>query len=545
MKKWNFLSSNTPETIDEILNILQKNRDITPEEIRSRQIFKLNNLTPEDIGIDKLSIKKAVTRVKHAVETGEQIVIYGDYDADGVCATTILWEEIYSKTKNVMPYIPDRKSEGYGLSEVGINNLLEKYPDTKLIITVDNGITATKGVKYAQKKGIDVIITDHHTKDTKDPDAFAIIHTSQTSGTGVSWIFSRELSFAPDEINSKLDLVAIATIADMVPLTGINFQLVREGLLQLNKTKRVGLNALITQTGLENKNIGVYEVGFVIAPRLNATGRMTHAIDSLRLLCTKKAENAKVLSKKLDIQNRQRQIILDTSTKHAKEVARTQLKDKKIVIISKANFEEGVIGLIASRLKDEFYLPSIVISKGDKISKGSARSISGVDITKLLKKHRKYLESVGGHPMAAGFSLKTENIPAFEESIIKEAEKVVKEELRIRELKIDTTLRMRTVTEDLHRRLQDLCPFGVGNTEPIFVSTKLTIKKIDIMGKEKNHLKIVVEEENKRLESIGFGFAKDFSKSIDDQIDIAYTIDINEWRGTRKVVLKLKDYRDA
>lgn len=545
MKKWNILSSSIPESIDEIFYVLQKNRGITDEDLKRRQTFKIQDLTPDDIGLDKKSLNRAVKRIQKAVEKGEQIVIFGDYDADGICATTILWEEIYKKTKNVMPYIPDRKSEGYGLSIIGIDNLLKKYPDTKVIITADNGITAAKATKYATDKKIDVIITDHHTKEKKDPEAYAIIHTHETAGAGVAWFLARELSGDFQKINEKLDLVALANIADMVPLTGTNFQIVKEGLHRLNATKRIGLKALMDEAGITDKRIGTYEVGFALAPRLNAAGRMTHAIDSLRLLCTKKMDNARNLAKKLNVQNRQRQVVMDASTKHAKDIAHKNLKDNRIVIVEDENFEEGVIGLIASKLMDEFYLPAIVIAKGDAISKGSARSISGVDITKILKKHRKHLESIGGHPMAAGFSLKTENVPAFKKAIIEEAKSVVSDDIRIRQLRVDSALKILSITEELHMKIQDLYPFGIGNVEPVFVSRSVIIKKIDIMGKEKNHVKLVVAEDDKRLESIGFGIAKDFNKSIDDTIDVAYTIDINEWRGIRKIVLKIKDIKEA
>ncbi len=544
MKKWNILSSTTPESIEEIFYILQKNRGITDEVLKKRQNFNIKDLTAEDIGIDKKSIDTAARRIKRAIDKREQIVIFGDYDADGICATTILWEEIYTKTKNVMPYIPDRKSEGYGLSITGIDNLLEKYPDTKLILTVDNGITAIKATKYATDKKIDVIITDHHTKEKKDPDAYAVVHTQKTAGAGVAWFLARQLSSDTQKISEKLDLVALANIADMVPLVGINFQIVKEGLLRLNATKRIGLRTLMKEADITDKRIGTYEVGFALAPRLNAAGRMSHALDSLRLLCTKKIDNAQILAKKLNAQNRQRQVVMDASTKYAIELAHKTLKDNRVVIVEDKDFEEGVIGLVASKLMDEFYLPAIVIAKGNKMSKGSARSIPGVDITKILKKHRKHLESIGGHPMAAGFSIKTENIHVFKEAIIEEAKNAVSDDMRTRQLRIDSTLKMLSIDEELHLKIQDLYPFGIGNMEPVFVSRSVVIKKIDIIGKEKNHVKLVVAEDDKSIESIGFGIAKDFNKSLDEKIDIAYSIDINEWRGQRKIVLKLKDFRE-
>jgi len=539
MKKWRILTNNSPETIEEVIDTITKNRnssDFTKD-------LDLLSITAEKAGIDKKEVKKATKRIENAIQNNEQIIVFGDYDADGICASTILWETLYSKSKKAMPYLPDRKNEGYGLSISAIDNILQKYPDTKLIITVDNGILSHDAVIYAQEKKIDIIITDHHTKGEIYPDALSVIYTTKLCGAGVAWMLAKELEDNKDKIISKLDLVAIAAIADLVPLTDINRALVKKGLERLNATQRLGLKELIAEARIQNRKIGVYDIGYIIAPRLNAAGRVGHAIESLRLLCTNSHDNARIFAGKLSAQNRKRQMITENLTQHAKAGMKKVATSSKILIAHHKSYDEGIIGLIASKLVEEYYLPSIAISVGDEISKGSARSISGVNIIEFINKAEKYLERAGGHPMAAGFTIKTKKIEEFKKKLEEEAQRIVTDDLLIKELRIDTKLQFSLIEEALHHAIQELYPFGIGNPEPTFVTQKVKVSKFDFVGKDASHLRLYLEQEGKIIEGIGFGLAPVFKSKIGDKIDVAYTIDINEWKGRRKMNLKIKDFK--
>ena len=539
MKKWNVKNQTSPKTIDEIIEVIYHNRDIQKNKIK---IIPPKDISPKDVGIDTSEMKKAKKRIEKAMSTNEGIIIFGDYDADGVCATTILWEEIFSRTKQVMPYLPDRKEEGYGLSKKAIDNLLNKYPKTSLIITVDNGIVAQDAINYAKKKNIDTIITDHHTKGEKYPNAYAIIYTTELAGAGVAWMLAKEITKDTNSLIKKLDLVAIATIADMVPLKGHNHTLVKEGLTQLNTTDRIGLKEIVHEAQIKSKKIGVSDIGFLIAPRINAAGRMGHAIDSLRLLCTQNKENAMIYAAKIGAQNRKRQSVTESLTNHAKTNAK-QKNDEKIIIAQDESYDEGVIGLIASKLVEEFYLPSIAISKGNEVSKGSARSIKGVNIIDIIRKAGKHLTSAGGHPMAAGFSVETNKLDHAIKIIKEEASRAVTDDLLIRQLSIDTALDITLASELLHKQIQQLYPFGIGNPEPIFLSKGVLVQKADAVGKDRSHLKLLLERKNGTIDAIAFGLAQSDSYKPGDLVDIAYIIDINEWNGRKKLSLKIKDLK--
>src|SRR3972149_1029629 len=318
---------------EDIVDILLENRGIKTKK-QKEEFF--NPTPPEKISIKSLNIKekelsKAIKRIKNAVVKGEDIVIYGDYDADGICATAILWETLYSLTKSVKPYIPNRFEEGYGINAKSIENIKVQNPNVKLIMTVDNGIVANKAVDAANKLGIDVIISDHHQIGKKLPKAYSIIHTDKISGSGIAWILSRELNKKlitnHQSLITNLELAAIGTIADQLPIIGPNRSFAKYGLEALNLTQRPGLLALFEEAGLTLQGrtlqhvMGTYDVNFVIAPRINAMGRMEHAIDSLRLLCTKNIEKARELAQILGRTNRERQRVVDEVVLHARELA--------------------------------------------------------------------------------------------------------------------------------------------------------------------------------------------------------------------------------
>ena len=337
MKRWETLNKLKVQSekfkVDDLIDLLLENRGIKTEKERDEFLNpQLETITPNSVGIDSRQLKKALTRIKKAIDDKEQIIVFGDYDVDGITGSAILWETLHAMGANVLPYIPHRIDEGYGLSIAGISNVMEKIPrlaslarDDRggLIITVDNGIVAHDAVEFANKQGIDVIITDHHTIGSTLPDAYAIVHTTKLCGAGVAYLLSQELKVQSEKFkvgeDNHLELAALGTVADMVPLTGANRAIVKYGLEKLARTKRPGLLELFRQAGLEKDVFGVYDIGFIIAPRLNAAGRIESAMDSLRLLCTTSRTRASVLAEQLELTNRERQLIMKAAAEHAKE----------------------------------------------------------------------------------------------------------------------------------------------------------------------------------------------------------------------------------
>lgn len=554
MKKWEILSSeNTPKDPDAIVNLLLKQRGIITE--KDRKVFldpDLADVTPEVVKLSSPEITKTLKRLQKAKDNKELIIVYGDYDVDGITGTAILWESLIALGFEVMPYIPHRVDEGYGLSKVGIANVCQQFPNVKLIITVDNGIVASDAVEFANNEKIDVIITDHHLPDEKGkPDAFAIVHTTQLCGAGVAWLLAKEIqkkfgSVGKDDQDVHLELAALATVADMVPLTGANRTIVRQGITNLRKTERFGLVALFLQAALEAGKIGTYEIGHVIGPRLNASGRLESAMDSLRLLCTRDKKRARALAEQLEVTNTARQQIMRQAILHASSEIRTRGDDQKILIIASETYEEGIIGLVAGRLVEEFYKPSIVIARGAETSKGSVRSVSGFNIIKFLRSKPELFLGVGGHPMAAGFSIKTDMIDNFRKTLEEYASELIEEEVLQRKVKIDLEIDLNSISDVLYQKIQSLAPFGMGNPEPTFLSKHVLVRQKKLMGKEGKHLRLIVQggEMGQVMEAVAFGMGERVSEIQEEgYIDIVYILDENEWNGTKRLQLKVKDFR--
>ncbi len=533
-------------TSGEIVKLLLKNRNITSEaEIASFLHPKLENLTSSNVGIDKKQLAKAVKRINFALSQKENIVVYGDYDVDGITGTAILWETLYRKSKNVTPYIPHRIDEGYGLSIKGIDNLLSENKETKLIITVDNGIVAQDAVEYANKKGIDVIITDHHVPDTNAfmlPKAHAIVHTTMICGAGVAYLLSKEFN-DNENLKEHLELAALGTIADLVPLQGANRIIVKLGLKELQHTSRLGLLALFKEAGIKTESIGVYEVGHMIAPRLNAMGRLENAMDSLRLLCTNDQNRANTLAQTVSQINKERQDLTKSAIAHAKAKVSNLHISKKILIISDQSYQQGIIGLVAGRLVEEFYLPSIVIAIGEKESKASARSVKGFDIVSFIRTAKEYLIDVGGHPMAAGFTVETAKIGDLSAFLEKNAIEAITTAHTIRSLTVDAEIPFSLLTKQLFDALQQLSPFGMGNPEPVFVSYAATVVDVKYVGTERQHIKLQLKSNDSEvIEAIGFGMtelASDLQRG--DSVSIVFTLSENTWNSKISLQLKLKD----
>lgn len=546
MKHWKILNKQifTPNTPPKkLVEVLLANRGITSrEDIKNFIKADIKSVGLESSGIDKKEYLKFEKRIDSAIKNEERIVIFGDYDVDGICASAILWETLFSKTKKVTPYIPDRLEEGYGLSIKGIDSVLGNNPDTKIIITVDNGIVAYEAVKYAKEKGIDVIVTDHHVKGGKSPDAFCILHTTSLCGAGIAWVLSAELQFETKEkIYEKLELAALATVADLVPLIGDNRAIVKAGLEILRNTKRAGLIELLKDAQIEKEDVKVYTIGHIIAPRLNATGRIQSAMNSLRLICTTNEKKARELAGMLSNVNKDRQDLTQDSVEHAKMLSIDTNYSNKIIVVSDESYNQGIIGLIASRLVENYYKPSFAIAKGEILSKGSARSITGVNIIELLRSVGDVLDEAGGHPMAAGFSIKTEKIDEFILALSKKAEKIVTDELLKRYLTIDMYLPFQALTFELYDQIMKLEPFGMANQEPVFATKKVMMQEVRKIGKEKTHLKLKLEKDGKVFDAVAFRFADKLEIDEGDQVDIAYTLDDNKWNGKISLQLKIRD----
>lgn len=544
----------------DILSLLLENRGVkTRAEVEEFLNPKLESVTIENVGIDRKEVEKALDLIKKTIDEQKAIIIYGDYDVDGITGTAILWETIYkvykqslplpasqSKSKNTHPYIPHRVDEGYGISVKGINNLKSEISNIGLIITVDNGIVAHRAIAYAQSLGMQVIVTDHHTsgKDEIKPDA--LIHTTKLCGASVAYLFSQEInkSFKLPQNDSHLELAALATVADLVPLNKHNKTLLKFGLEKLRITKRPGLVALFEEAKIQQKvkkyEIDTYHIGHIISPRLNASGRISHAFDSLRLICTTDSLRAGKLASLLGEINRQRQSLTFESALSAIEEVRKEKKLDNLILVQSEAYDQGVIGLVASRVVEEFYRPAIAVSVGKDISKGSARSIFGVNVIELIRSCSKYLTEAGGHPMAAGFSIKTKDLPAFKKAILKKAEEI-NPKLFEKELKIDLLIGFENITLELFESIQKLAPFGMGNPTPTFMTKNVNIVRLNTVGKNGDHLQILLEKDGYIFKAILFNHQKMESLLIGDRINIVYTIELNEWKEQKNLELKVRD----
>lgn len=550
-KIWQVISKVTKNdvSVSDISEILLMNRGLNSK-VDQEEFFDPKDpfkISLSELEIDGKEIKLAIKRIKVAIEKKEEVLVYGDYDADGVSATAIFWETLFNLGAKALPYIPERFTEGYGLNIESIKKLKKEKPNLSLIITVDHGIVADKKVDLAHELGIDVIITDHHQPGAMKPKPKALVHTTKIGGAGVAWILARELvkevgtEKNKKEIEELLELVALGTIADQIPLLGPNRSFVNLGLAKLSKTKRPGLLELYEISGIKSDSIGPYEVGFLIAPRINAMGRLEHAMESLRLICTRKSDKARELALQMNKVNLERQKVVDEVLFHAKNSLGNDFSGNYIVLADES-YHEGVIGLVASRLVEEFYVPTIILSKKGEISKASARSVSGFNIIESIRTASEFLIDGGGHPMAAGFSLKTKDIENF---VKKFEEKVVKDltqEILTKKLKIDLELNFELITPELLALVKKFEPSGLGNPTPVFVTKNVYLKETKVIGKDGTHLKIKLGKD-KIFDAIGFGMAEKSKFKNGSTVDIVYALDENVWNGRKSIQLKLKDMR--
>ncbi len=494
--------------------------------------------------IKESMLKKFKTLLNIHIEAGHDICVFGDYDADGITATAILWQALiyYTKGKNsrILPFLPDRHRHGYGLSVKAIEEMVSgpafkttKYPDfsPQLIITVDNGIVAHQAITVLRKRKIDVIITDHHEPTLTLPEANLIIHTIITSGAGIAWIVALYL-LAENEFSQQLiDLAAIGIVADMMPLTGLNRGIVVHGLRQLSKTNRLGLLALYEEATIKkDRVITTYDINYIIAPRINAAGRLHDPYDALRLLCATKSELALPLAKKINAHNEERQLM----TEKALQQATKEPSQHKIIVVV-GDYHEGIIGLVAGKLTELFHKPAIVMSRKVEIYKASARSIPGVNITELLRSLKVPYLALGGHSAAAGFSLSLGNFNEFIEELYTFSDQVILEEFLEKKVVAELELTPTQVSLSLAKLLASMEPFGMGNSKPKFLFRNIAVLEDRELGKEGKHHKLLIKSGNKSLDVLLFNTKE--KHPLNKIAQLIASIDINVWRSHETVQL--------
>ncbi len=513
-------------------------------------------------------MKIAVERIRLALKRGERICIYGDYDVDGVTSVSLMYLFLTEIGANADYYIPNRLEEGYGLNREAMDEIASR--GTKLIITVDCGINAVNEVAYASSLGMDVIITDHHQPAEIMPEAaLCIINPLQPgdeyefkelAGVGVAFKLVMGLRYylreqgcfdkAAPNIKKYLDLVTLGTVADVVPIVGENRIFVRHGLELLSqKSTRPGVSELKKITGLDGSRVGTSQVGFALAPRINAVGRMGSSDKGLRLLITDNRDEARYLARELDQENKYRQSIEKEIISESYQMIEDEgLNEKyKGLVLYSENWHQGVIGIVASRVVEKFHKPTIIITAENGVGKGSARSIPAFHLYEGLKKVESLLITFGGHKYAAGLKVQMNNISELREKFNEAVDTLLSENDYIPELVIDAFLEPDDVSKELLDWLDRMQPFGAGNREPIFCMRNLRkAQPFSYVGKEKTHLKIYLEKNGRVFDCIGYNM-KDFEGmlSSSDSFDIVFTPVLNGWYGGKYIQLNLKDIRPA
>ncbi|MBI2196338.1 single-stranded-DNA-specific exonuclease RecJ [Candidatus Daviesbacteria bacterium] len=524
--KWKIL----PKKSDELIEQLLINRGIKTAKDKNQFFHPQISDFEKDLQIPGTA--KATKRILEAIKKDELIVVFGDYDVDGICASAILYKGLTSIGAKVLPYIPHREKEGYGLSKLGLE--FARDSGATLVITVDNGIAAIDQVKFAKEIGLDLIITDHHIPGRERPDAFEIVHSTKMCGAAVAWCLIRDL-IKKELATELLQFVAIATVCDLLRLVGLGRAFVFEGLQILRRTTNLGLLTLINECGTSLQDIGSFEIGYMIGPRLNAMGRLEHAIDSLRLLCTKDPVKARRLAKLLCETNSTRQRMTEEALEQAKLLVD---KQNKIHVLASKDWSAGIIGLVAGKVTDEYSRPAIAISIGEEISKGSARSIDGINIVELIRKHADILIDVGGHPGAAGFSLYSKHIEIFKKRL-EEYKLVLPEEERV--LEVEAEVNSKQLTKGLVSELEKFEPFGMDNRRPIFATRGMRVSDIRTVGDGK-HLKGRADG----LDFIAFGMGEWANMLQSGQtIDLAYNLELDTYNGAEKLQLKVRDVTNS
>jgi single-stranded-DNA-specific exonuclease len=545
-------------SISPLLAQLLVQRDIlTFEDARSFFRPDLSNLHDPFLMAD---MDTAVKRLTKAMKHNEKILVYGDYDVDGTTSVALVYKFLKQFYSNIDFYIPDRYNEGYGISIQGID--FAKAQDFKLVIALDCGIKAIDKVKYAVSLGVDFIICDHHTPDDVLPPAVAVLDPKRDdcnypykhlSGCGVGFKLMQAFAITNNigfsQLTPLLDLLALSIASDIVPITGENRILAFYGLKQINSNPSVGLKAILEVCGLLDKEITISDIVFKIGPRINASGRMKQASEVVELLVSSDQVFAKEKSDTINEYNNDRKDLDKNITDEAIALiaADNRYIERKSIVVHKPDWHKGVIGIVASRLSEEYYKPSIVLTNSNGLASGSARSVSGFDIYKAIDSCRDLLENFGGHMYAAGLSMKEENIPAFTERFEKFVAENILEEQTYPQIDIDAVLEFKDITPKFFRVLKQFGPFGPGNMKPIFVSKKvLDYGTSRLVGKEQEHLKLELVDSSSEnvMNGIAFRMHKynDHLKAL-NPLDICYTLEENSFNGNTSIQLMIRDIK--
>ncbi len=547
MSLWK-IAPKIPTTLDylglnQITSQLLYNRGIMPDEAESflRSDICYDPMLFTDMG-------KVVERIKLAVSSGEKILVYGDYDVDGICAVSILWDYLYTKMHaNVIPFIPSRFNDGYGLSQKQVDKFIAD--GTSLIITVDCGITAISVAGKIKRDGVDLIITDHHHPKEEIPDCFAIIHPqkgypfSEITGSAVVYKLIQAISGNIDT-SEYMDLVALSTICDIVDLKLENRSFVKSGLKVINSKKRVGIAKLMEVSNIDF--VDVYHIGYILGPKINASGRIYDAFDGLRLLNTKREEYAHILALKLDNLNKERKKLLADTLSDIMP----QIDDSlDFNLVMSDDWHEGIIGLVAGRITEISNRPTIVLTKKLKdLYTGSARSINGFNIVDYLEKNASLLESFGGHTAAAGLQIKQKNIPILKKALEQDARKFFKNITKDKIINIDSVISMSNICESLYDEINTLSPFGKGNSVPVFLVQGVKILSVYNIGKSNEFLKMKLTDKKGDNVFDAIWFTPNLTTDILSTlayIDIVFSLNKNVWGNITRIEFRIIDLKPS
>ena len=555
-KKWELFEANETQieelknkyNINSLLAKILVNKGIVEEE----QIRKFLNPTRSDFYDPFLmpDMDKAINRIIEAIEKKEKLIIYGDYDVDGITSITVLKSFLEERGLNIDTYIPNRIDEGYGLNKKAIETIAKnKY---KLIITVDCGISCKNEIDYAKELGIETIVTDHHEVGEELPEALAVVDAKRKDSkypfrelAGVGVVFKLiqalgiKLNLDEKQYLKYLDIVCIGTISDIVPLIDENRVIAKLGLLLVKETKNLGLRSILMSSGY--KKIDSSTISFGVAPRINACGRMGDADKALQLFLSKNINEIDKLTYQLNEYNSKRQQIEKEIFKDALEqIKKENQENKRTIVVAGNNWHHGVIGIVSSKITDMYFKPSILLCLDDNEAKGSGRSIPGFDLYKTLQKCQNTIDKFGGHAMAIGITIKKENIKEFMELFEKYAQEEHIEDI-VPIILIDAKIELEDVNKEMVDSLRQLEPFGEANKTPIFLFKNLRIDSIRTLSEGK-HLKITLKSNNTIIEAIGFNLgdlAEDYR--IGDKIDVVGSLEINSFGGTQNLQINIKD----
>ncbi|MFO7944957.1 MAG: single-stranded-DNA-specific exonuclease RecJ [Anaerolineales bacterium] len=509
---------------------------------------------PEEVkGTQPMGVDQASDRLLKAISNGEHIAIYGDFDVDGITSTALLKSSLEELDGHVSTYIPHRVDEGYGLNPKAIQALHNKGVD--LLITVDCGIRAITEIEYAKKIGLDVIITDHHQPGKTLPKADLIINPNQPldpypdkdlAGVGVAYKLLHKLAELKPRLNPEkyLDLVSLGTIADLVPLIGENRHYVRKGLRYLKKPHRQGILALMGVSGLSPETIQASDISFQLGPRINAAGRLSSANLALDLLIEKDVNRAGLLAQKIEILNNKRKDLMHDVKIKAENMALVDDEIPSILFAFHPDFDQGIVGLAAGYLTEKYHRPAIVGKQEDEVTIASCRSIDEFNIINALDKNKKLFLSYGGHPAAAGFKIKNENISVLKDRLTQFSSTTLEKINLTPTLTADMELSFNDLDRELLKQINMLAPTGMGNPQPQFISYDIHIHKCRQVGKQNSHLKLELSDGSATFDAIAFRKGNLFD-SLPSRVDILYKFEENVYRGRSRLQLNIKDIRPA